>query len=241
LSAPTYARCARCYGDDIWAQTSDISSTSVVAVVLRPKSPPWRPGFSPRLRPWLLLPSGRLAQIYSALFRAFSLHRKLALPRTHESKSCRRCEVWIRRPCPASPRTRAGGFESDVVPVFASSPTCSPSSTTGAAPIAHRRRDLHCNTVARVTRNLHASIIGKKSLRLFAMPLGWFSVGSCGWAPKSRCGSRRHVLRRWAEHRRVAGLGAASPSPLMPTTSIRICIFLFSVCTDWSSGWGDGG
>jgi hypothetical protein len=168
-------------------QTSDISSTSVVAVVLRPKSPPWRPGFSPRLRSWPLLPSGRLAQIYSTLLRAFSLHRKLSLPRTHESKSCR-------RPCPASPRTCAGGFESDVVPVFASSPTCSPSSTTGATPIAHRRRDLHCNTVARVTRNLHASIIGKKSLRLFAMPLGWFSAGSCGWAPKSRCGSHRHVL-----------------------------------------------
>jgi hypothetical protein len=155
---------------------------------------------------------------------------------------------WIRRPCLASPRTRAGGlqnvmgrFESDVIPVFASSPTYSPSSTTGAAPIAHRCRDLHCNTVARVTRNLHASIIGKKSLRLFAMSLGLFSAGPCGWAPKSRCGSRRHVLRRWAEHRRAAGLGAASPSPLMPTTSIRLCIFLFSVCTDWSSGWGDGG
>jgi hypothetical protein len=94
---------------------------------------------------------------------------------------------WIRRPCPASPRTRAGGqqnvmgeFKSDVVPVCVSSPTCSPSSNTGAAPIAHQRHDLRRNTVARVTRNLHASIFGKKSCRLFAMPLGWYSAGPCG-------------------------------------------------------------
>jgi hypothetical protein len=183
--------------------------------------------------PWTVYERGRLPSQSTEAPRAGSHPRR---PNLREER-----EEWIRHPCPASPRTRAGRFESNVVVVFASSPTRSPSSTTGAAPIAHRRRDIHCNTVARVTRNLHASIIGKKSLRLFVMPLGWFCAGSCGWAPKSRCGSRRHVLRRWAEHRRVAGLGAASPSPLMPTTSIRLCIFLFSICTDWSSGWGDVG
>jgi hypothetical protein len=89
----------------------------VTPVVLQ--SPPWRLGFSPRLRSWPLLPPCRLARIYGALLRLFSHHRKSPPPRVSEGRkriatgenpsrrcsnpctwSCGCANIRVIRPCP---------------------------------------------------------------------------------------------------------------------------------------------